>query len=192
MRRLIAALVISVPFTVVAQEPVSNLGLAAVGTIGIHGGMARLERKSRGQEGGLLLDLGWLRGRSLRLRGEVSFLRAALTEYVELEDSTFSGDFYDLTGSVTAMWLGNRNGQVSPYVLGGMSVHALSSAFQTSELDQRYNANRFGSHVGAGMRLRFGSSRQAVYGEIRRVIADQVDRTVVRVGVLALLGDLYR
>ena len=62
----------------------------------------------------------------------------------------------------------------------------------TAELDRRYNANRFGSHLGAGVRFRIGSSRQAVFAEARRVIADEVNRTVVRIGGLLLMGDLYR
>jgi hypothetical protein len=175
-----------------AQVPTSNVGLQAVGAVGIYGGPARLERASRGQEGGLLLDLGWLRGRSLRLQGEVSILRASLTEYVEVEDSTFRGDYYDLSGSVTAVWLTSHTHRVSPYVLAGLSVHALSSAFQNAVLDLRYNANRFGSHFGAGLRLRFGGSRTAMFVEGRRIIADEVDRSVVRFGGLVLMGDLHR
>jgi hypothetical protein len=175
-----------------AQVPTSNVGLHAVGALGVYGGSARLERSSKGQEGGLLLDLGWLWGRSLRLQGEVSILRASLTEYVELEDSTFHGNYYDLNGSVTAIWLASHSARVSPYALAGLSVHALSSAFQIAVLDQRYNANRFGSHVGAGVRLRIGGSRQALFVEGRRVIADEVDRTVLRFGGLVLMGDLYR
>ena len=174
-----------------AQVPSANIGLQAVGAIGIFGGPARLERSSRGQEGGLLLDLGWLRGRSLRLQGELSILRASLTEFVEVEDSTFHGDFYDLSGSVSAIWLTSHSARVSPYALAGLSVHALSSAFQTVVLDRRYNANRFGSHVGAGIRLRLGSTRQVLFVEGRRIIADEVDRTVVRFGGLVLMGDLF-
>jgi hypothetical protein len=185
-------LVIAVPGAVGAQAQTANVGLHAVGAVGIHGGPARVERSSRGQEGGLMLDLGWLRGQSIRLRTELSILRASLTEYVELEDSTFHGEYYDLSGSVTAVWLTSRSAPVSPYALAGISVHALSSAFQTSVLDQRYNANRFGSHIGAGLRLRFGHTRQALFVEGRRLIADQVDRTVVSVGLLVLMGDLYR
>ncbi len=140
----------------------------------------------------MLLDLGWLRGQSIRLQTELSVLRGRLTEYVELEDSTFRGDYYDLSGSLTAIWLTSRTSKVSPYALAGISIHALSSAFQTAVLDQRYNANRFGSQVGLGIRLRLGSTRQALFFEGRRIIADQVDRTVVRAGGLVLLGDLYR
>jgi hypothetical protein len=140
----------------------------------------------------LLIDLGWLRGQSIRLQTEISVLRGSLTEYVELEDSTFRGDYYDLSGSLTAVWLTSHTSKVSPYALAGISVHALSSAFHTAALDKRYNANRFGSQIGVGIRLRLGATRQALFFEGRRIIADQVDRTVMRVGGLVLLGDLYR
>ena len=184
-------MVMAIPMVVFGQSPPSNLGLPAVAAIGVHGGIARLERSTNGQEAGLLLDLGWLRGRRVRLQGEVAFLRASLTEYMTLEDSTFSGDYYDLSAGATAVWLIAGDSRVSPYALAGFAVHALSSAFQNSVLDLRYNANRFGSHIGAGLRVRLGSSRQAVFAEARRVIADEVDRTVVRFGVLVLMNDLY-
>ena len=185
-------LVMFIPGMASAQEPSSNLGLPAAAAIGFYGGVAHLERSSEGPEGGVLLDLGWLRGRSIRLQAEVAFLRATLTERVELEDSTFHGSYFDLSAGVTTVWLASVDAKVSPYALAGVAVHALSSAFGNSVLDQRYNTNRFGSHLGAGLRVRFGASREAVFVEARRVIADQVDRTVVRVGGMVLMGDLYR
>ena len=184
-------MVMAIPIVAVGQEPSSNLGLPAVAAIGVHGGFARLERSTNGEEAGLLLDLGWLRGRGIRLHGEVAFLRASLTEHMALEDSTFSGNYFDLSAGATAVWLIAGDSRVSPYALAGFAVHALSSAFENSVLDQRYNANRFGSHVGAGLRVRLGSSRQAVFAEARRVIADHVDRTTVRFGILVLMNDLY-
>jgi hypothetical protein len=128
----------------------------------------------------------------VRLQGEVAFLRATLTETLVVEDSTFHGDYFDLSAGVSAIWLVSIDARVSPYALVGTAVHALSSTFGNSVLDQRYNANRFGSHVGAGLRLRIGSSRQAVFAEARRVISDHVNRTEVRFGGLILMGDLYR
>jgi hypothetical protein len=177
-----------------AQDPSSNLGLSAVGAFGIHVGTARLERSSEGPEGGFLIDLGWLRGRSVRLQGEIALLSASLTETLVMEDSTletFTGDYFALSVGVTGVWLFNRDGRVSPYASAGVGVHALSSAFRNSVLDLRYNANRFGSHIGAGFRYRLGI-RTALYGEARRIIADEVDRTVIRFGAVALFGDLYR
>lgn len=196
MRRVgslrLVGLAMAVPSSAGAQEPVSHLGLSALAAVGVHGGFAKLERSSNGQEAGLMLDLGWLRGRSVRLQAEVAFVRGSLTEFVEIQDSTFQGNYYDLSAGVTSVWLAAPDGQVSPYALAGFAVHALSSAFGTAVLDQRYNANRFGSHIGAGVRVRFGPSRQAYFAEVRRIIADEVDRTEIRFGALILMGDLYQ
>jgi hypothetical protein len=193
-RRFCITLALFAPMAAHSQEPSSNLGLPAVGAFGVHVGTARLERHSTGPEGGFLLDLGWMRGRSVRLQGEIAMLSASLNETLLREDSTletFSGDYFALSAGLSAIWLVNRDGQVSPYALAGVAVHAMSSAFRNPVLDARYNANRFGSHIGGGVRYRLGS-RTGLYAEARRIIADEVDRTVIRVGALALFGDLYR
>ena len=187
----VASLLVALPRIVRAQDPGSHLGLTAVAAVGLHGGYAQMERHSDGQEVGVLLDLGWMRGRGVRLQAEFAFLRSTLTEFVVLEDSTFNGKYFDLSGGVSAIWLATPNGQVSPYALGGIAVHALSSTFGSPLLDARYNANRLGSHVGGGVRVRFGS-RQSLYAEIRRVLADDVNRTAFRIGGMLLFGDLYR
>jgi hypothetical protein len=135
-----------------------------------------------------------MRGRGVRLQAEISFLRATLTETVSdpfLEDSTFHGEYFDLTAGVSVVGLLAPNGQVSPYGLAGLAVHALSSAFGSPVLDARYNANRFGSHFGVGIRFRAGS-REALYAELRQTFADEVDRAVIRVGGMVLFGDLRR
>jgi hypothetical protein len=172
-----------------AQVPTSNLGLTAVGGLGVHAGGASLERNASALEAGAVIDLGWMRGRAVRLQAEVSILRAQHEEYVEVEDSTFSGHYMDLSAGASVMWLGAPDGRLSPYVLGGISVHALSSAFGPLALDRRYNTNRFGSHIGAGLRFR-ASGVTSLFVEGRRVIADEVDRTAYRAGLLVLLGDL--
>ncbi len=187
----VAGLLAALPQLGRAQDPGSHLGLTAVGAVGFHGGFAQLERHSDGGEVGALIDLGWIRGRSVRVQAEFSFLRAELTEFLVLEDSTFHGKYFDLSSGVSAIWLTTPNGRVSPYALGGIAVHALSSTFGSPLLDARYNANRFGSHIGGGVRVRFGS-RQSLYAELRRVIADNVNRTTLRIGGLLLFGDLYR
>lgn len=172
-----------------AQAPASNLGLPAAGAIGVFAGAARLERSSDGLEGGAILDLGWFRRRTLRLQAEISFLRATLTEFIEVEDSTYSGRYFDLSAGMSMAWMPDPDGRASPFLVAGAAVHALSSTFGTLALDQRYNTNRFGSHVGAGLRWR-ATAGTAFSLEARRVIADETDRTVVRVTGLLLLGDL--
>jgi len=189
---VVYTLFVTFPLDSGAQEPMSNLGLPAIAAVGFHGGFARLERSSDGQEGGMFIDFGWLRGRSVRLQAEIAMLRGTLTETLVLEDSTFRGDYYDMTTGVSAIWLLNLEGPVSPYALAGVAVHSLSSSFGNSVLDQRYNANRFGSQIGAGVRLRARSARPAIFAEVRRVLSEHVNRTEVRFGGAVLLGDLYR
>jgi len=151
-----------------------------------------MERHSRGGEGGVIVDVGWLHGRGLRLQAELGLLRAGLTEYIAVEDETYSGNYWDLTGSLVAVALaGGPDRQLAPYLLGGIGVHALSSPLSQRDLVQRYNANRFGSQVGVGVRWRLGATgRRGAYLEARRVVADEVTRTVVRAGALVFLGDL--
>ena len=191
---VIVLAMVAAPLVSDAQAPSSHLGLTAFGGVGLHVGYTQLERSSNGQEFGGLLDLGWMRGRGVRLQAEVSFLRATLTETVSdpfLEDSTFHGNYFDLSAGVNVVGFLSADGKVSPYALAGLAVHALSSTFGSPLLDARYNANRFGSHFGAGVRFRSGS-RQAFYAELRHTFADEVDRTAVRVGAMMLFGDLHR
>jgi hypothetical protein len=177
-----------------AQEPASNVGLSAVGAVGILGGVGQLERSSTGEEGGILVDFGWLRGPQVRLQGELSMLRGRLSESVEVEDTTYTGDWYDLTVGATVLIMGGGpTWRIAPYALASVGVHALSSTFGSPVLDRRYNTNRFGSQFGAGLRTWVGSSgRSGIFVEVRRVIADEVNRTVVRGGYLYYLGDLVR
>lgn len=177
-----------------AQAPSSNLGLPAAGAVGVFASGAWLERDSRGQEAGAVLDLGWVRSPRLRVQGEVAFLRGHLTETVIVEDETYEGSYFDVTAAATIVLLGGRDdSRLAPYVLASLSVHAMSSAFGTFALDHRYNTNRFGSQVGLGLRSWLGASgRRGLFVEVRRVLADEVMRTVVRAGGLVFLGDLVR
>ncbi|HSA56129.1 MAG TPA: hypothetical protein VLE53_10510 [Gemmatimonadaceae bacterium] len=175
--------------------PASNLGLTAVGALGFHLGAATsLEHTAEGYEGGALVDLGWVRGRALRLQGEVAVLRATLAETVEVEDETYRDYFIDLTGSLSLVLQGGGSrGRFAPFLLAGLGVHALSSAFGSIPIDRRYNGNTFGSHVGAGGRIWLGGSgRNGLFVEVRRSIAEHVNRTTVRVGGLVFYNDLVR
>lgn len=173
----------------------SNLGLTGVGALGLHAGATTtLEHTAEGYEVGLLLDLGWVRGRALRLQGELSGLRATLTEFVEIENTTYTDAFFDLTGSVSLVLQGGgERGRFAPFLLGGIGVHALSSAFNSIPIDRRYNGNVFGSHIGAGGRVWLGASgRNGLFVEVRRSIAEHVNRTTVRLGGLVFYNDLVR
>lgn len=187
---LALALVGMAPALLRAQRS-SNLGLVAVGAVGVQGSVAWLEREDRGYELGVLADIGWTGAPSLRLQAELDFMAAHLVETVEIEDRTYRGAFFDLSGSVSAVFL--AGGRRAPYLLGGVSVHALSSDFGTLTLDRRYNTNQFGVVAGAGLRVWTGEAgRRIVAIEVRRVISENVDRTLLRVGLLHAFNDLIR
>jgi hypothetical protein len=196
MALLIAcAAAVSVPRDGAAQgEPKSRLGLAGVGAIGAHVGAASVEHAADGYEAGLLLDLGWFRTPGLRLQAEIALLRGKLSEFVETEGRLFEGDFFDLTSSVSLVLQGgSRRGRLAPYLLAGVGVHALSSAFESLAIDRRYNGNPFGSHVGTGARFWIsGSGRSGLFVEARRTIAEHVNRTAVRAGGMVFYNDLIR
>lgn len=172
----------------------TNIGLAAVGAVGFHAGRDVVEQNADGYEAGVLIDLGWLGSPALRLQMDVALLRASLTERVIQEDSTFQGAIFDLTAAVSAVLLGGGSrGRVVPYLLGGLGVHALSSNFGNRVLDQRYNANPFGAHVAAGLRLWLSrAGRHAIAVEARRTIAENVTRSTVHFGLLVFYNDLIR
>jgi hypothetical protein len=119
-------------------------------------------------------------------------MHGTLTETVVVEDSSYRGPVYDLSGgvSVTLLPTGPRS-RIAPYLVAGIAVHALSSSFGTLVLDQRYNGNPFGLHGGAGIRLRLtDSGRTAIWTEWRGTIAENVNRTTLRGGLMLLFNDL--
>jgi hypothetical protein len=183
------------PLPAAAQgESGSRVGLASAAALELHGGVTSVERDAPGFEVGAAIDLGWLRTPRLRLQGEVDFMRAQVTQFVLTRDETFRGFIYDLSSTVSAMLLaGGAQQRLVPYLSAGVAVHALSSAFGAVELDRLYNTNPFGVHASLGLRLWLGASgRSGLVVEGRRVIADNVNRTSVRLGALAFFRDLIR
>ena len=172
----------------------SRIGIAHIGAIGVYGGAVSLEHDADGVEGGVTLDLGWLRAPRFRLQAEVSLLRATLTEFVEVDDATFDGEFFDLTTSIGIVALmRNASARAAPYVAAGVAVHALSSTFGSVTLDRRYNANPFGAYVAAGARLWLsGTGRNALSLEVRMSSAEHVSRSSARLGGLLFFGDMVR
>lgn len=175
-------------------ESSSNLGIGGASALGFQLGYPRVERSPGSFEAGAFLDLGWIHAPRFRLQGEVDFLRASLTERVEVEDTTFRGVFYDLTAAVSVVALaGSPTQRLVPYLTAGIGVHGLSSAFGTRAIDKRYNANPFGSHLGVGLRLWLsGRGRNGAFVEARRVVAENVNRTSVRGGAMVFFRDLIR
>lgn len=167
-------------------------GIGASGALGVLVGGAELQRAGGSQFVGIALDLGRFASARTRFQIESTFLRGTLHEFVELEDQTYDGSIFDLTGSVGAVQLLRSPAQrVQPYLSGGVSVHAMSSSFGSTILDGRYNTNNFGAHAGLGLRIRLGGTGgRALALELRRTTVRHMNRVSVTIGLLQLMREL--
>lgn len=167
-------------------------GIGASGALGFLVGVAELQRAGGSQFLGVVLDLGRFASPRTRFQIESTFLRGSLHEFVELEDQTYAGPIYDLTGSLGAVQLLRpASRRVQPYVSGALSVHAMSSSFNSTILDRRYNTNNFGAHAAFGLRIRLGRSGQnALALEVRRTTVREMNRVSFSIGLLQLMREL--
>ncbi|MGQ0640154.1 MAG: hypothetical protein ACT4P6_05180 [Gemmatimonadaceae bacterium] len=167
-------------------------GIGASGALGFKAGGAELQRAGGAQFVGIELDLGRFAGSTTRFQIESTFLRGGLLEFVELEDNTYSGHIYDLTGALVGMQLLRpASRRVQPFVSAALSVHAMSSSFGSTILDRRYNTNNFGVQAGVGLRVRLGRRGQrALAIEVRRITVREMNRLSLSIGLLRLMRDL--
>jgi hypothetical protein len=177
-----------------ATDSTPERGIAASGALGFKVGGAELQRAGGAQLVGVELDLGHFQSPLTRFQLESTFLRGDLAEFVELEDATYAGHIYDLTGSIVALQLLRpASRRVIPFLSGGVSVHAMASSFGSTILDRRYNTNNFGAHAGIGVRVRLGrSGSRALALELRRTTVRDMNRVSISIGLLRLMRDLAK
>lgn len=175
-------------------DSTAQRGIAASGALGFKLGGAELQRAGGAQMLGVELDLGHFSSPLTRFQLEATFLRGDLTEFVELEDATYAGHIYDLTGAVVAVqMLRPSSRRVIPYLSGGLSVHAMASGFGSTILDRRYNTNNFGAHAGLGLRVRLGrQGNRALTLEVRRTTVRDMNRLSISLGFMRLMRDLAK
>lgn len=188
---------VALPATMLAQSDSlpsrTHLGLAAVSAVSVNAGFASIQRGYHGLSIGGTVDFGHLATPRLRVLADVGYLLSfAKTEYVQSENKTYRDNFRDLTGSLALAFHPNApTSRVTPYAIGGLGVHVLSSTFGSLAIDRRYNTNNFGLLLAGGARLRLGGSRKhAFLVEVRRVLSQDVSRTSIHVGIVALVGEL--
>jgi len=173
----------------------SSLGIASVGALTAYLGGANVDfAEGTAIEGGLGIDLGWLRTPRIRLIGDVEYLRGRVFAVDSLRDVSKRGPFSDLSANVSLMWLAHASAsRFTPYIVAGAGVHILSSRLGVQLEDFRYNANRFGLQVAAGSRIRLSSEgRTGAFFELRRALVSDVNRTSARAGAVWFFGDLVR
>ena len=173
-----------------SSRPAKGIGASAA--IGLVFGAADVQRAGGSQLVGAVLDLGRFASARTRFHLEATFLRGGLHEFVMLEDQTYTGPVYDLTGTLGAVQLLRPAARrVQPYLSFGVSVHAMSSSFNSTILDRRYNTNNFGAHAGVGMRVRLGrSGHRAIALEVRRTTVRDMNRLSLTLGLFRLMRDL--
>jgi hypothetical protein len=191
------ALLVAVPATLHAQAdslpPRTHVGLAAVSAVSVNASFASIQRGYHGLSIGGTVDFGHLATPRLRLLADVGYLLSfARSEYVQSENTTYRDGFRDLSGTLAlALHPNAPTSRFTPYALGGLGVHVLSSSFGSLAIDTRYNTNNFGLLLGGGARLRLGQGRKrALLVEVRQVFSQDVSRTSVHVGIAALVGEL--
>lgn len=173
----------------------SNLGLAAIGSVALHGGWASIQQGFHAAAIGGTVDFGYLHSRRIRLVADLTYLLTfPHEETVASEEQTYRDVFRDLSAHLSlAFHAAPPSARVSPYLLTGVGVHVLSSSFGSTVIDTRYNTNNFGLLAAVGTRVRVGrSGRRALQVEIQTMQARNVRRVGVTVGVAALFNDLVR
>jgi hypothetical protein len=170
-----------------------TLGLSAIGAFSVHAGAARVQRGySAGSLGGTM-DFGYLRSRRVRVVADLTYLLTTpRTEVVESEQATYRDVFRDLSAHVAfTVHANDPSRRLSPYLVAGGGVDVLSSSFNSLTIDTRYNSNNFSLLGAMGARLRLGAaSRRALTVELRGVLAHEVRRAAVHVGLATLFNDL--
>jgi hypothetical protein len=177
-----------------AQQPKAQLGLAAAGSLGFVGGGGSATHGLEGGEAGLVVDLGWVSSRRLRLVGDAAWFAGSLEEFVPQDDQSYSSLVFDLVETVSLQLMGGSvTSRLVPYASLGLSIHALSSSFGSTPLDNRYNANRFGVTGGVGVRKWIGSSgRQSLFVEFRDLQVTDASRWMMRMGLTRHFAPLTR
>lgn len=173
----------------------SNLGLAAIGSVSVHGGWASIQHGFHAAEVGGTVDFGYLRSRRVRLVADLTYLLTFPHDVtVASEGETYRDVFRDLSAHLSlAFHATPPTARVSPYLLTGVGVHVLSSSFGSTVIDTRYNTNNFGLLAAVGTQIRVGGSgRRALQVEIQTMQARNVRRVGVTFGVAALFNDLVR
>lgn len=173
----------------------SNLGLAAIGSVSVHGGWASIQHGFHAAEVGGTVDFGYLRSRRVRLVADLTYLLTFPHDVtVASEGETYRDVFRDLSAHLSLAFHATPPiARVSPYLLTGVGVHVLSSSFGSTVIDTRYNTNNFGLLAAVGTQIRVGGSgRRALQVEIQTMQARNVRRVGVTFGVAALFNDLVR
>lgn len=178
----VAAQLVSAP-RALAQEEHAHLGVDRLGSFL---SWAWTDHAQRGREIGADLDIGSVFSPKLRLAVGLNYFHADIDRRDHLGDPV-NGTFHDFSVHAEASYEIARIDRFGPYVGAGVGVHWRGSHID-GDID---NTARFykGAVVGGdffgGTTFALSKSRRfSLYAEARRVEAQNVERTLARLGII--------
>jgi hypothetical protein len=145
--------------------------------VGAHVGYASIENAKGSLEIGAFADVGSYRRERVRMILGVDYLSTTSTR------PAADGSFSDLTLSGDLRWKPFSVGTVAPFVGAGIGVHLRSNDASDPTIRDLYNGLAVGYNLSLGSMIDFlpDGTKGAVL-DLRRVQAQNVDRTSFRVG----------
>jgi hypothetical protein len=169
-----------------AQEQEQEHAHLGVDRFGSFLSWAWTDHGTRGHEFGADLDIGSIISPKLRLALGLNYFHADIDRRNHLGNPV-GGTFHDFSVHAEASYEILRIGPLGPYVGAGVGVHWRGSSID-NDIDNTarlYKGAVVGGDIFGGTTLALTSSRRySLYAEARRVEAQNVERTLARVGII--------
>jgi hypothetical protein len=168
-----------------AQETEEHAHLG-VDRLGSFLSWAWTDHGQHGHEFGADLDIGSIFSPRFRLAVGLNYFKADIDRRDHLGDPV-DGTFHDFSAHAEASYELARIGRLGPYVGAGVGVHWRGSDIN-NDIDNTarlYKGAVIGGDFFGGVTFALSKSRRySLYAEARRVEAQNVERTLARVGII--------
>jgi hypothetical protein len=179
----IAMLALGAPRAHAQEQERAHLGVDRLGSFL---SWAWTDHGRRGHELGADLDIGSIISPKLRLAVGLNYFHADIDRRDHLGDPV-DGTFHDFSVHAEASYEIARIGRLGPYVGAGMGVHWRGSSID-NDVDNTarlYKGAVLGGDFFGGTTFALTQSRRySLYAEARRVEAQNVERTLARLGII--------
>jgi len=156
------------------SDPVRRLGPA----IGAHLGFTTIEKADNTIEAGVYADVGSVRWERMRVIIGVDYLSSSSTR------SGADGSFNDVTLNGDLRYKPFNISGVTPYIGAGLGIHVRSTDATNPLIKDIYDGIAVGVNVFGGALVDLSEDgRTGALGELRRVQAQNVNRTAFRLGM---------
>ncbi len=180
---VVAALVFTAPAARAQEGEHAHLGVDRFGSFL---SWAWTDHGTHGHELGADLDIGSIFSPRLRLAVGLNYFHADIDRRDHLGDP-IDGTFHDFSLHAEASYEIVRIGRLGPYVGAGVGVHWRGSSID-SDIDNTarlYKGAVIGGDIFGGTTFALTKSRRySLYAEARRVEAQNVGRSLARVGII--------